>query len=283
MTNGESVVVGIDGSDAAVDTARWAVREAVVRDVPLTLVFAANTVRTQGDRELTGPDVEYGEDALRKAVAAIDAMDQPVKVETELVWGPPSNALVEHSRTAALVCVGTVGIGAVSRAVLGSTATVVAGTAHCSVAVIRPRDPGNAANFVAVGIDDRLNIQRIVEPALEEARARRAPLVVAAVGCNIFGVNSLESADIRLQRWRERYPDVVLDVCEAESNLADFLADQHDDLRLRYATPEAGQDDSSLRPLAVLESADVHHVPRIVGPHDHAVLRHGYCSVLVTR
>lgn len=283
MTIGKSVVVGIDGSDAAVDTARWAVREAVVRDVPLTLVFSANTIRTQGDRELTGPEAEYGQEALRLAVAAIDDMDQPVKVETELVWGPPSNALVEHSRTAALVCVGTVGIGAVSRAVLGSTATAVAGTAHCSVAVIRPRDHDNGANFVAVGIDDRLDVEGIIEPALDEARARHAPLVVAALGCNIFGVNSLESTELRLERWRERYPDVVLDVVEAESSLADFLADQHDDLRVRYPIPAAGQGDSSLRPLAVLESADVHDVPRIVGPHDHAVLRHGYCSVLVVR
>lgn len=283
MTIEDSVVVGIDGSDAAVDTAQWAVREAVVRDLPLKLIFAANTIRTQGHRELTGADVDYGEEALKAAVAAIDRMDQPVKVETELVWGPPSNALVEHSRTAALVCVGTVGIGAVSRAVLGSTATVVAGMAHCSVAVIRPLDHNAAANFVAVGIDDRPEVEGIIEPALDEARARRAPLVVAPVGCNVFGVNSMERTEIRLGRWRKRYTDVVMDVLEAESSLADFLADHHDDLRRRYAAPRAERRDPSQRPLAVLDSADVHDVPRIVGPHDHAVLRHGYCSVLVAR
>lgn len=283
MTIEDSVVVGIDGSAAAVDTAQWAVRKAVVRDRPLTLVFAANTIRTQGHRELTGPDVEYGEEALRAAVAAIDGMDQPVKVETDLVWGPPSNALIEQSRTAALICIGTVGIGAVSRAVLGSTATGVAGMAHCSVAVIRPRVHGAAANFVAVGIDDRLEVEGIIEPALDEARARRAPLVVAAVGCNVFGVNSLERTNIRLERWRKRYPDVVMDVFEAESSLADFLADHHDELRRWYATSSTDRGNPSQRPLAVLDSVDVHDVPRIVGPHDHAVLQHGYCSVLVAR
>lgn len=282
MTIGDSVVVGIDGSDAAREAARWAVREAVVRDLPLRLVFAANTTRTQGHRELAGPDVEYGERCLRSAVAAIDAMDEPVKVETEVVWGPSSNALVKFSRTAALICIGTVGLGAVSRAVLGSTATGVAGTAHCSVAIIRPRDHSSAANFIAVGIDDRPEVDGIIEPALDEARARRAPLVAAAIGCNIFGVNSEERTHRRLEPWRRRYPDLVIDVFEAESSLADFLADHHDDLRDRYAVSDSN-DHSPARPMAVLDSADVHDAAHIVGPHDHAVLRHGYCSVLVAR
>lgn len=283
MTLGDSVVVGIDGSNAAIDTAQWAVREAVVRDVPLKLIFSANTVRTQGHRELTGPDVEYGEQSLRAASAAIDAMAQPVKVETEVVWGPPTNALVEQSRTAALVCVGTVGIGAVSRAVLGSTATGVAGRAHSSVAVIRPRDSRAPANFIAVGIDDRTEVDGVVEPALKEARIRHAPLVAAALGCNVFGVNSEERTELRLEVWRQRYPDVAIDTYEAQASLSDFLADSHDQLRRRYASSGSDESDRIARPLAVLDSADVHDVARIVGPHDHAVLRHGYCSVLVVR
>lgn len=283
MKTGDSVVVGIDGSDAAIATAQWAVREAVVRDVPLKLVFAANTIRTQGHRELIGPEVGYGEQSLRAATAAIETMDQPVKVETDIVWGPPSNALVGYSRTAALVCVGTVGIGAVSRAVLGSTATGVAGQAHCSVAVIRPRDHGTGANFIAVGIDDRPEVDAVAEPAFAEARARRAPVVAAAIGCNAFGVNSVERTELRLQEWRKRYPDVTIDVFEAESSLADFLTVHRDDLRQRYVSSGSADVDPSARPLAVLGSADVHEVARIVGPHDHAILRHPYCSVLVVR
>jgi nucleotide-binding universal stress UspA family protein len=34
-----TVVVGVDGSKAAIDAARWAVHEAVRRDIPLRLVY----------------------------------------------------------------------------------------------------------------------------------------------------------------------------------------------------------------------------------------------------
>jgi len=283
MATGDFVVVGIDGSDTAIETAQWAVREAVARDVPLKLVLAANTIRTQGHRELSGPEVTHGEECLRTASAAIAAMDQPVKVETEIVWGPPSNALIAQSHSAALVCVGTVGIGAVARAALGSTATAVAGLASCPVAVIRPRDRGNTAGFVAVGVDDRPESDGLVEAALDEARLRHCPLVAAAVGCNVFGVNSVEATRKRLEEWVRRYPDVVIDVMEAQSSLADFLADHHDDLRARYQSEGGETADPWARPLAVLDAAEVRDVARIVGPHDHALLQHAYCSVLVAR
>ena len=39
-----SVVVGIDGSRAAVDAALWAVDEAVSRDIPLRLVYAIDSI-----------------------------------------------------------------------------------------------------------------------------------------------------------------------------------------------------------------------------------------------
>jgi nucleotide-binding universal stress UspA family protein len=140
MTNDETkpVVVGIDGSNAAIDAAQWAISEALARDVPLRLIFAANTPRTQGDPAIRGPAAEYGQASLRAAAAAVVATGEPVKVETDLLWGPPSNALIAESRRAAMVCVGTVGIGIMARAILGSTATGVA-TWALPVAVIRPR------------------------------------------------------------------------------------------------------------------------------------------------
>lgn len=282
MSIGDSVIVGIDGSVAAIDTAQWAAREAIMRDVPLKLVSAVNTARTPGHRGPTGHEVENGEEFLSAAAAAVYAMAEPVKVETEVVWGPPAEALIEQSRTAALLCVGTVGIGAFARAVIGSTASGVAGRARCSVAVIRPRETHSAANFVAVGIDDRPETDAVIESALREARARRAPLVAAALGCNVFGGNSEDRVEHRLEPWRQGYPDVAIDVREAQANLSDFLADHCDDLRRRY-TPSHLDGDPFARPLAVLDSADIHAVANIVGPHDHAVLRHGYCSVLVIR
>jgi nucleotide-binding universal stress UspA family protein len=59
--NPPSVVVGIDGSRAAVSAALWAADEAVSRDVPLRLLYAVD----QGDTGDIDPD-----DAARMLAAA---------------------------------------------------------------------------------------------------------------------------------------------------------------------------------------------------------------------
>jgi len=287
MTNGETrpVVVGIDGSNAAIDTALWAIGEAVARDVPLRLVCAANTTRTQGEWELAGPEAEYGRTSLRAASAAVEAAGESVKVETELLWGPPANALIDESQHAAMVCIGTVGIGAVARAILGSTAAAVAEHAHCPVAVIRPPDGAHAAteNWVAVGITGQPETDLAMRTALEEARIRHAPLIAVGLGCNEFGVNTVEQTERRVEGWRQRYPDVAIDVVGAHGGFPEYLAEQRDELSRRYASAADATGKDHAHPLAVLDSADASQVPEIVGPHDHPLRDHARCSVLVAR
>lgn len=282
--DGLPIVVGIDGSKAALTAAHWAVDEAVARDVPLRLLCAVNTVRTRGDEQLSGPIADRGIAWLHDASAAIAALDEPVKIETDLVWGPPSNALIRASRTAAMVCIGTVGIGAVARAVLGSTATAVAGCAHCSVAVVRPRDGAHsyAERWVAVGIEDRPDADLVVRAALTQARLRGAPLVAVGLGCNAFGVNRADDTERRAAQWRSLCPDVTIDVFTTDDGLVRFLTENREDLSVQYAVPNEIGDVRSA-PMAVIGEADVADVARIVGPHDHAMREHPQCSVLVAR
>src|ERR1700675_3009663 len=95
------VVVGIDGSDAALNAAMWAIDEAIVRGVPLRLVHALSAPHSAPDAGAGHcPEVEYGENVLRAAAAAIAATGEPVKVETDILWGPPTAALIDQSRTA---------------------------------------------------------------------------------------------------------------------------------------------------------------------------------------
>ncbi len=122
----QRVVVGIDGSDAAINAAKWAVSEAISRDVPLRLVHAIPEREPDGAASDDSLDIEYGETALRAACTEVNAMGKQVKVETELVHGSPGSALVDESAYAAMVCLGSVGIGQLSRRVIGSTATTVA-------------------------------------------------------------------------------------------------------------------------------------------------------------
>lgn len=275
------VVVGIDGSDVALDAAQWAVGEAMARDVPLRMINTANTSRTKSDWVIEGPEAVYGEAALRTAAAAVAATGEPVKLETEVLWGPPANALIAESRHAAMICLGTVGIGAVARAVLGSVAVAVAERAHCPVAVLRPRSGAHtvAENWVAVGLEDRPESDVAVKMALDEARIRHATVVAVGLGCNAFGVTTEQRTQQLVERWRAQYPDLTIDVFEATGGLAEFLADNRDELSRRYATTVAAH----VLPLAVLASHDVADMKRIVGPHDDVLHRHAQCSVLVAR
>jgi nucleotide-binding universal stress UspA family protein len=275
------IVVGVDGSAASVEAALWAVDEAVHRDVPLRLVSVTNVLRARVPESARCLEFEYAENALRQASAAIAATCKPVKVETEVLWGPPANALVEESRHAAMVCVASVGIGVIARAILGSTAAGVAERAHCTVAVLRPpTDPSaDDGNWIAVGIDRSDSGDATVPVAMWEARLRRAPLVVVGLGCNVYGVNTAEETDTRTRAWAEQNPDVEIDTKTTTFGLADFLADQHVELSRRHPSRDGGSD----RPLAVIGGDEVTLLSPLVGPHDAGVREHARCSVIVVR
>ena len=139
-----AVVVGVDGSRAAVRAALWAVDEAVSRDIPLRLVYALDP----GEDNDVHPDdaarrLATAEIAVRSAVMAVESTDKPVTIKVEITQGHPTSTLVRASRSAVMVCVGAVGLNHFQRGRVGSTAAALASSAHCPVAIIRGHDgPG---------------------------------------------------------------------------------------------------------------------------------------------
>jgi nucleotide-binding universal stress UspA family protein len=117
------VIVGVDGSNAAIDAAKWAIDEAISRDVPLRIVHVTHIQREPATPEDTFHlELQYAESSLRAATAAVEANGKPVKIDTEILWGSPDTALINESRNASMVCIGSVGIGAVASKMWGSTA-----------------------------------------------------------------------------------------------------------------------------------------------------------------
>lgn len=261
----EWVVVGIDGSDAAINAAKWAVAEAVSRDIPLRLIHAVpnRTDAPAGDESL---DIEYAETALHGAAAALHAMGKPVKVETDIVHGTPADTLIDESRSAAMVAVGSVGIGRVARKLLGSTADAVARGVHCPAAIIRTsRDevvPDSA--WIAVLVDDSPGNDAVLEQGFREAQLRGAPILAMGVWRWGLGEIPYEQLNRRLDRWVSRYRDIHVQPAAARHGAADFLA----------TTEEPVQ-------LAVVGSDDAGEVARIVGPVAAHLPRRAGHSVLV--
>lgn len=265
------VVVGIDGSQGAIQAAQWAVEEAVSRDVPLRLVHVAPpnvqppTLASVDNDRL---HIEYGETALRMASDAVAATSKPVKVETALVRGEPIATLVAESGNAAMVCVGAVGIGCFARAWLGSTAAELAEAADCPVAIIRAHQnqPGPDSNWIVVPVDDPPENGAVVQYAMDEAQLRQAPVLALGVWHEDFGETRFDDLDQRMQTWRRRYPDVHVSSIATRADMAGFLADNRDRVQL-----------------AVLGSGDADQVARIIRPQSHPILGHRGSSVLVVR
>lgn len=257
------IVVGIDGSDAAINAAKWAVAEATSRDIPLRLVYTIPE-RKADDSRL---DVECGEAALRAACAALHATTTEVKLETDLVHGSPTDALVEESRHAAMVCVGSVGIGQIARKIIGSTAEGVAENAQCPVAIVRAnRDAGESlSGSIAVVVDDSPQNDSVLEHGFREARLRSAPILAMGTWRWGFGEIPYRQLDRRLHRWVTQYPEVHVRPAAARHGAAEYLIGTQEPVEL-----------------AVVDRWYSDKVARMVGP---LTPRFGHtgCSVLVVR
>jgi nucleotide-binding universal stress UspA family protein len=267
-----SIVVGIDGSQAAIRAAEWAVDEAVSREAELRLIHViheqvepATIVSVDNERM----ELEYGETALSMASAAVATTGKPVKVETAILRGDPASTLIAESRDADMVCVGSVGIARFARALLGSTAAQLAEAAHCPVAIIRSQQsrPKPDSAMIVTAVNHSPGNDDVVEQAVVEAQLRHAPVLALGVWRDDLGEMPHDELDRRVQFWNQRYPSVKIHAAATRTGIADFL-DVMSDRRIQ---------------LAVIGSTDIDQVARLIGPHRHPILGHAECSVLIIR
>jgi nucleotide-binding universal stress UspA family protein len=265
------IVVGIDGSQAAIQAAEWAVDEAVSREVPLRLVEVITQQAEPAPLMSVGNvrmEIEYAQAALRIAAAAVAADGKIVKVETAILQGDPAAVLLAESRDAAMVCVGSTGIGRFARVLLGSTVAELAEAAHCPVAIIRTRQhrPKPDVDLIVVAVNDSPGNDDVVERAIKEAQLRHAPVLALGVWRQDLGEMPHDEVERRVHVWEQRYPSVQFHALATRTGIADFL------------------DVSSSRiHLAVIGSADTDQVASLIGPHNHPILGHAECSVLIVR
>lgn len=138
------IIVGVDGSHDAHRALEWAMKEAAIRHVPLTVV----TVHEVAVSGWTGqpiilpmdqPEVDKARQAAEEAVAKAAAQlgeSQPAAVTVRAVNGLAAQELIEASRDADLLVVGSRGGGGFARLMLGSVSDKVARHAHCPVVVV---------------------------------------------------------------------------------------------------------------------------------------------------
>jgi nucleotide-binding universal stress UspA family protein len=263
------VVVAIDGSNAAIGAAEWAAKEALHQDVPLRLVHVVKVTDEKAYAADPHPiENEYAETCLHAACSAVKESGLPIRVETAMLRGEIDSTLIEESKGATLICLGSTGIGRIAAAVLGSTAATVAERARCPVAIIRRThdQPLPDAGFIAVILDGRTGNEEAMRWAMEEARVRQAPvLALGAWPWPLFGID-YERFDRQLDHWLHRYPDVKVEVASTRMSAIRYLEGYIGALQL-----------------VVIGSRNARQAMDLVGPHTLSALAHADCSVLVAR
>ncbi|WP_128429450.1 universal stress protein [Streptomyces cyaneus] len=152
------IVVGTDGSPQARHAVLFALREAQLRGTGLRAVCAYDysPARYTGYGWMAAPEDNGGlyeqlHDVARQAVT--DTVHElrrqlggpDVEVEIIAEAGRPAQVLLDASKDASLLVVGTRGSSAWGRLTLGSTSTEVVHHAHLPVVVV-PADPRGASS-----------------------------------------------------------------------------------------------------------------------------------------
>lgn len=134
------IVVGVDGSAQSQAALDWAVEEARLRNGHVLALTAWSFPYVS---DALGQAWDYG--AFQSdAQAILDAElarvgNQGVEITGNMVQSNPASALVEASREAELVVVGSRGHGGFAGVMLGSVSTQTVHHAHCPVLVFRER------------------------------------------------------------------------------------------------------------------------------------------------
>lgn len=230
------VVAGVDGSpdaELAVAQAAW---QAERRHLPLRLVHAFAPPVMYGPSvtsvyDMTGP-LRGARALLVRSARRVRSLHPDLEIGTAVIAGNPGGVLVEESRTAALVVVGSRGVGGFQRLLTGSVSAQVATHAHGPVVVLRPPAAGAVGDGspkgpVVVGVDGSPGSAAAIEFAFDEAAARGGALTAVyawavppttnlgpITDSHYDAVEAQDEADRVLAEslagWQEKYPQVVV-------------------------------------------------------------------------
>ncbi|MFI7707395.1 universal stress protein [Nonomuraea sp. NPDC049480] len=243
MNETRGVVIGYDGSDHAMQALDWAMDEAELRKLPLTVCHAWQWPYGEGDQAARDSLRHAAEHVLWHGADCARASSPGLDVRPDLYEGSATARLEELSSDAGLLVVGSRGLGAVARAMTGSVATHTAAHAQCPVIVVRGRGPlprSPQPGPIVAGLADDDKADAVLGFACTEAALRGLPLLVVHAwhqppvswGGSTFPAldplavqNTAEQwvAQV-LMSWREKQPQVTIEARTPMSRASEALA-----------------------------------------------------------
>lgn len=241
-----TVVVGYDGSDDAVHALRWAADEATLEGRTLTIVHVVKPLTGYEISSLAGtwvpPDdirraiLQDAQELVESAAGRLRANMPELSVETLVTSGDAREVLIDLSRSASSLFVGSRGRGPVASLLLGSVSVAVARAAQCPTFVIRPHHPGRVRNGVLVGTDCSEHTRPTLEYAYRQASLRRLPLTV--VHC-LGSLDPVSGGSMMIDDDLAGYTDERRELAEAVAGLREKFPDVPVRLRLGHGVPDS--------------------------------------------
>jgi nucleotide-binding universal stress UspA family protein len=140
MSDTPRIVVGVDGSALSMNALEFAIEEAQLRHAELHVTYAYAVM----ERPVTGStghdyyeQVETEAKEFLEGVVAKAPSTDGLSVEWLAVPGNPAEVLIEASRDATVLVVGSRGVGGFFGLLLGSVSTQCVHHSHCPVLVVR--------------------------------------------------------------------------------------------------------------------------------------------------
>jgi nucleotide-binding universal stress UspA family protein len=140
MSSNPRIVVGVDGSALAMNALEFAVEETQLRHGHLHVTYAYPVM----ERPVTGStgkdyyeQVEAEAREFMNGLMAKAPSTEGLEVEWLAVPGNPAEVLIEASSGAALLVVGSRGVGGFKGLMMGSVSTQCVHHSHCPVLVVR--------------------------------------------------------------------------------------------------------------------------------------------------
>jgi len=281
------IIAATDGTDSSLVAVQWAAGEAQRRGLPLRIVYAydwdwhesrvdVGTEYVDIARQLADAVVAFAYDRARETAPNAN-------ISTDTLVGHAVPRLLEVTRGAELLVLGSRGRGGFTGLLLGSVSQRMAAHAPCPVVVVRGRALPDRP--VVAAVDDTPTGDQVLAAAFEAASGHDRPLTVvhshpapipiwltdippaAVITDPEQDAAERDRLDQRLLPWRDKYPDVPVDAVLTHDSAASWLVDASRSASLLVLGPSRGGTVSR----ALLGSTVLQ------------VLHHADCPVLITR
>lgn len=239
------IVAGVDASDSAHAAAHWAAQEALVRGRGLTLATAVLPPTTIGGLGIP-PSLDFLDELTAEATARLKVLADELPgddIHVVVEIATPGALMIETSRSAHMLVLGSRGTGGFAGLLLGSVGSQVAAHSLCPVVVVRGLARTDAT-AVVVGIDGSANSEAALGAAFEWASFHGLELVVVHAwdvpaydlieipqGAVALPIAEIAEEEVRLTAevlagHRDAFPDVIVREHLVRAPAAQALLDQ---------------------------------------------------------